>query len=76
MQNIPKALKKRKLLLHACSVSSNKKHFERRIKNMQEIKHQYGNVLDRLVTKKLYLKDFEQAFKPDKEDIKTIICFK
>ena len=58
------------------SVSSNKKHFEMGIKDMLEIRSQYGNVLDRLVTKKLYPTDFEQAFKPEREDIKTIICFK
>ena len=58
------------------SVSSNKKHFEMGIKDMLEIRSQYGDVLDRLVTKKLYPTDFEQAFKPEREDIKTIIWFK
>jgi threonine dehydrogenase-like Zn-dependent dehydrogenase len=58
------------------SVSSNKKHFEMGIKDMLEIRSRYRNVLDRLVTKRLYPTDFEQAFKPEKEDIKTVICFK
>ena len=58
------------------SVSSNKKHFEMGIKDMLEIKRRYGNVLDRVVTKKVYPTDFEQAFKPEREDIKTIIRFK
>jgi len=58
------------------SVSSNKKHFEMGIKDMLEIRSKYGNILDRLVTKKLYPTDFEQAFKPEREDVKTIICFK
>lgn len=58
------------------SVSSNKKHFEEGIKDMLEIRSQYGNILDKLITKKLSPADFEQAFNPDKEDIKTIVCFK
>lgn len=58
------------------SVSSNKKHFEMGIKDMLEIRRQYGNALDKLITRTLYPTDFEQAFNPEKEDIKTIICFK
>ena len=58
------------------SVSSNKKHFEMGIKGMLEIRRQYGNALDKLITKTRYPTDFEQAFNPEKEDIKTIICFK
>jgi len=58
------------------SVSSNKKHFEMGIKDMLEIRSKYGNILDRLVTKKLYPTDFDRAFKPEREDVKTIICFK
>lgn len=58
------------------SVSSNRSHFEMGIKDMFEIQRRYGNELNRLITKKLYLKDFEQAFKSGREDIKTIICFK
>ena len=58
------------------SVSSNKTHFEMGIKDMLETRSRYGNVLSRLVTKKLPPTDFEKAFKPESEDIKTIICFK
>ena len=58
------------------SVSSNKSHFEMGIKDMSEIKRRYGNVLDRLITKKLYPTDFKQALQSGREDIKTIICFK
>jgi len=58
------------------SVSSNKTHFEMGIKDMLETRRRYGNVLSRLVTKKLPPTDFEKAFKPESEDIKTIICFK
>jgi threonine dehydrogenase-like Zn-dependent dehydrogenase len=58
------------------SVSSNKSHFEKGLKDMVEIKRRYGNVLNRLITKKLYLPDFEQAFKSEKEEVKTVIYFK
>ena len=58
------------------SVSSNKAHFEMGITDMLEIRNQYRNVLDRLITKRLYPTDFEQAFNPEKEDIKTVICFR
>jgi len=57
------------------SVNSNKSHFEMGIKDMLEIKSKYGKVLNRLITKKLKLTDFEQAFKPRGEDIKSVISF-
>lgn len=58
------------------SVSSNRGHFERGIKDMSEIKRRYGNVLDMLITRKVYLTDFEEAFELKREDVKTIIYFK
>lgn len=58
------------------SVSSNKSHFEMGIKDINEIKQRYGRVLDKLITRRLDPEDFEQAFKPEREDIKTIIIFK
>ena len=57
------------------SVSSNKSHFEIGIKDMSEIKQHYGNVLNKLITKKLYAPDFRHAFKSEKEDIKTALYF-
>lgn len=58
------------------SVSSNKNHFEMGIKSMLEIRKRYGNVLNRLITKKMAPSDFEKAFKWEQGDIKTMICFK
>ena len=58
------------------SVSSNKSHFERGIKDISEIKRRYGDALNKLITKKLHLTDFKHAFKSEKEDIKTVISFK
>ena len=58
------------------SVSSNKDHFEMGTRDMNEIKRRYGDILNRLITKRLSPTDFEQAFRPKREDIKTIICFK
>jgi len=58
------------------SVSSNRNHFEMGIRDMSEIKRRYGSVLDRLITRRLCLTDFEQAFKSEREDVKTVIYFK
>ena len=58
------------------SVSSNKDHFEMGIRDMNEIKRRYGDILDRLITKRLSPTDFGRAFRPEREDIKTAICFK
>jgi len=58
------------------SVSSNKSHFETGIKDMFEINRRYKNELNSLITKKLYLADFEQAFNSGRDDIKNIIRFK
>jgi len=57
------------------SVSSSKNHFEEGIKDMSEIKRHYGNVLNKLITKKLSATDFKPAFKTEKESIKTVIYF-
>ena len=58
------------------SVSSNKSHFEMGIKDMLEIQRRYRNVLNKLITKRLYPTDFKQALKSEREDIKTVIYFK
>jgi threonine dehydrogenase-like Zn-dependent dehydrogenase len=58
------------------SVSSNRSHFEMGLKDMSEIKRRYGNILDKMITRKLPLTDFEQAFKSEREDVKTVIYFK
>ncbi|MFQ6127279.1 MAG: hypothetical protein ACE5R6_22145, partial [Candidatus Heimdallarchaeota archaeon] len=58
------------------SVSSNKSHFGMGIKDMSAIKRRYGNVLNKLITTKLYLTDFEKAFESEKEEIKTVVYFK
>ncbi len=46
------------------------------IEDMFEIKHRFGNILNKLITKKLYPTDFKQALKSEREDIKTVIYFK
>ena len=58
------------------SVSSDKKHFEMGLKSMIEIQHKYGDVLNRMINERLPPNDFKKAFSPDKEDIKTVICFR
>jgi hypothetical protein len=58
------------------SVSSNKVHFEMGIKDMKDIRNKFGNVLERLLTKRLEPEEFRQAFKMERKDIKTVILFK
>lgn len=57
------------------SVSSNKNHFRSGINDMKAIKQKYENILEKLITKKVSPPEFKQAFKPEREDIKTIIYF-
>ena len=57
------------------SVSSNKSHFRRSINDMKVIKQKYGNILEKVITKRVSPPDFKQAFKPEREDIKTVIYF-
>ncbi len=57
------------------SVNSNKAHFEMGIRDMSEIGRRYGDVLAQVITKRLRPEDFEQAFLPDRDDIKTVIDF-
>ena len=58
------------------SVSSDKRHFEMGLKSLIEIQHNYGDVLNKMITERLLLTDFRKEFSPEKEEIKTIICFR
>jgi threonine dehydrogenase-like Zn-dependent dehydrogenase len=57
------------------SVNSDKIHFEMGIEDMMRIKQKFGNILEKMLTANLLPEDFHKAFSPDKEDIKTVICF-
>jgi threonine dehydrogenase-like Zn-dependent dehydrogenase len=57
------------------SVSSNKTHFEKGINDMIKIKSQYGNFLNKLITRKLHFTNFKRAFEPKGNEIKTLIYF-
>jgi threonine dehydrogenase-like Zn-dependent dehydrogenase len=57
------------------SVSSNKNHFKMGIKDMYRTNQQYGPLLQKLITQSLELEEFAQSFKPERENIKTIINF-
>jgi threonine dehydrogenase-like Zn-dependent dehydrogenase len=57
------------------SVNSNPRHFETGIGDMLEIGRRYGSVLSRLITGRLAPEEFQQAFEPDRESIKMVVCF-
>lgn len=46
------------------------------INDMVKIKFTYGNLLEKLITQKLPLREFSKAFSRDKSDIKSVIYFK
>lgn len=58
------------------SVSSDKIHFKMGINDMIKIKSTYKNLLEKLITQKLSLKEFSKAFSKEKSDIKSVIYFK
>lgn len=58
------------------SVSSNKRHYEEENRRTACNQKKYGNVLAGLVSSKFLPTDFDQASKPEREDISTMICFK
>lgn len=58
------------------SVNSDKGHFELGLKDMLEAKRKHKDVLSRIITRKLEISDFREAFYPDKKQIKQVIYFK
>ncbi|MCK5628887.1 glucose 1-dehydrogenase [Candidatus Bathyarchaeota archaeon] len=57
------------------SVSSNKTHFETGVEDMLKIKRRFKSVLNQLITNKIQVHKFREAFQPTHEEIKTVICF-
>ncbi|MCK4778157.1 MAG: glucose 1-dehydrogenase [Actinomycetia bacterium] len=59
------------------SVNSNKSHFESAVKHLYELREMYGNVINKIITKRYSLKDYKEAFEErKKEDLKTIFDMK
>lgn len=58
------------------SVSSNRSHFQAGIQHMLKIQQKYRGVLNKMLTSKLELSNFRKAFFPNRNEIKTVICFK
>lgn len=57
------------------SVNANKRYFEMGLKDFQQIKARFGNLLSRLQTSTLKPEEFQKAFEPSDSEIKTIIDF-
>ena len=57
------------------SVNSNREHFERGLSDMRQIRREFGGVLETMITRTLEPGEFKRAFKPDREDVKTVIDF-
>ncbi|MBY9021706.1 MAG: hypothetical protein KGD67_11665, partial [Candidatus Lokiarchaeota archaeon] len=57
------------------SVSSDKIHFKMGLNDMFMIKSVHGNVMEQMITQKLPIRDFSEAFSRQKTDIKSVIYF-
>jgi threonine dehydrogenase-like Zn-dependent dehydrogenase len=57
------------------SVNANKTYFESGVKHMEEMRKDYDGILEKLFTSVLKLEEYTKAFKPDVEEIKTVIEF-
>ncbi len=56
------------------SVNSNRTHFEKALKDIPEINSRFTGMLDRMITHRFRLEDYQQAFTPqDTPAIKTVI---
>ncbi len=56
------------------SVNSNRRHFEMALKDIDPINREFGGVLEKLITRRIQLRDYQQAFAAtDVEQIKTVI---
>ena len=55
------------------SVNANRSHFERAILLLVDIENRWPGWLARLITRRLTLVDFEEAFRPAPDGIKTVI---
>lgn len=56
------------------SVNSNRGHFEMALNDLAAINSSFGGLLDRMVTRRLPLKDYEKAFQVDDPNhIKTVV---
>jgi threonine dehydrogenase-like Zn-dependent dehydrogenase len=57
------------------SVNANKRYFEMGLKDFQQIKARFTNLLPKLLTSTLKPEEFQEAFQPNADEIKTIIDF-
>lgn len=57
------------------SVNANKRYFAMGLKDFQQIKSRFGNLLSRLLTSTLKPEEFQKAFQPGDGEIKIIIDF-
>ncbi len=68
----------RQNLIIAGSVNSQRPHFEAAITDMAAIQKKYNNILNRIITERYDIKDYQKAFAPDEGEghIKAVIEYK
>ena len=57
------------------AVNANIRDYKRGVKRFAEIKKRWPSVLERIITKRLHVDNFRDAFEKRREDIKTTISF-
>jgi threonine dehydrogenase-like Zn-dependent dehydrogenase len=56
------------------SVNSNRRHFEMALKDLGNINQQLDHVMDKMITRRVRLQDYQQAFDlSDKKQVKTVV---
>lgn len=60
--------------VHFGSVNANKSYFEKGVKDLMRIRKKWNDFLEKIITRRSRLDDFEKAYSPEsEEEIKTII---
>ncbi len=58
------------------SVNANKSYFESGLKDFSALQERYPGLLPKMITTRLGLSGYQQAYQPSKEDVKTVIEFR
>jgi glucose 1-dehydrogenase len=60
--------------VHFGSVNANKTYFEKGVRDLMKIKKKWNGFLEKIITRRTTMEDFEKAYSPEsEEEIKTII---
>jgi glucose 1-dehydrogenase len=55
------------------SVNSNRRHFELALQEIGRLNEQFNNALDKMITRRIKLASYKEAFSPPEQNIKTVV---